>query len=84
MKKSPRILFKEQVRKDLATKDEQKIMQYFNLCIPFEQIDYFFNHYLTKKDKERFNKFMYGRTCPLGGYYYWDVVHFFRGGKSFD
>jgi len=84
MKKSTRILFKESVLQDIKSGEEKKIMQYFSPCISNEQIDFFFRSYLTKKDKERFNKFMYGSTCPLGGYFPWDVLAYFRGGQPFD
>jgi hypothetical protein len=82
MKKSPRILFREQVLRDLATKEEEKIMQYFTPCISWEQIDWFFNSYLTKKDRERFNKWIYGQTVPLGGVYVWDWVRYWRGAPA--
>jgi len=49
MKKSNREKFKEDVLRDLATKEEEKIMKYFTPCISLEQIDWFFNSYLTKK-----------------------------------
>jgi hypothetical protein len=84
MKKSPRILYKEQVLDDIKSGDEERIMQYFSPCTSVEQLDWFFNSYLTKKDKERFNKFAYGSTCPLGGYYPWDVLRFFRNQKPLD
>lgn len=76
--------FKEKVLKDLATKDDYSIMQYFTPCISFEQIDFFFDEYLTKEDRKKFNEFMFGATCPLGGYYTWDVLQFFKGGQPLD
>ena len=82
--KSNKTKFKEQVLKDLATKKEDKIMQYFAPCISCEQINFFFDYYLTKKDRKRFNEWMFGATCPLGGYYPWDILAFFQGRKPLD
>jgi len=79
MKKSPRTLFKLKVLKDIATGDDYQIIQYFTPCIPWEQIDYFFNSYLTPKDREKFNKWIYGQTVPLGGVYSWDLIRYFKG-----
>ena len=79
MKKSNREKFKEDVLRDLATKEEEKIMKYFTPCISLEQIDWFFNSYLTKKDRKRFNEWLCGQTCPLGGVYSWDLIGFFQG-----
>jgi len=79
MKKSPKTEFKIKVLKDLATKDDYQIIQYVNPCIPWEQIDFFFNSYLTRKDREKFYDWMQGQTTPLGGVYSWDWIRYWQG-----
>jgi hypothetical protein len=74
-----RTKFKEKVLKDLATKDDYAIIQYFSSCIPWEQIDYFFKEYLTKSDRKKFDEWIEGQTCPIGGVYSWDLIGFFQG-----
>ena len=64
--------------------DFQLISVFFSMCIPWEQIDWFFSNYMTRADKKRFEKFCCGQTAPLGGMYLWDLWQFFRGGKPLD
>lgn len=61
-----------------------EVMSRFSECISWEQIDWFFETYLTKEDRKRFDEWCLGQTCPLGGMYKWDLAQFFKGLKSFD
>ena len=55
--------------------------------ITYEDIKGYVHRYITDKDCQdvmgarrykRFIDFMTGQTCPLEGYYPWDVENFFR------
>ena len=39
---------------------------------------------LGKRLYNKFCKWMYGQTCPMGGVYPWDLEQFLSGGKTFD
>lgn len=39
---------------------------------------------LNKKSLKKFDKFMHGATCPIDGFYQWDVLTFLKGQEMLD
>jgi hypothetical protein len=39
---------------------------------------------MGKREYNKFYKWMFGQTVPIGGVYEWDLENYLRGGKAYD